>query len=123
MKKISSAELAAILTGNPDYVLELYVLTEEKLCVKPVYKFMDAFIGDTSIPEFCMVYCEADDPEEIYISLNSNKFDNIPQKYNPCKIIYHGELGDVESYYRDCRGAQCAPAEKFKGGKPLAVCP
>jgi len=100
MKNATPEELAAILCGNLDFVLELYVLTEHKLCKKPVYKFAGAFIGEASVPEFCLIYREADDPDEIFVSFNSDIFEKTAQKYNPRKIICHGEEGDCESYYR-----------------------
>ena len=87
MREVSADELEKILKNNLDFVLELGILQEPKLCVKPVYKFIKAYIGDENIPEFALIYCEADDPEEIYISAN-------PQKSR-------------ESFYYDCRG--CSP--------------
>ena len=106
MKKILSGELAEILKGNIDFVLELSVLQEPKFCVKPVYKFMEAFVCDINIPEFCLIYCEADDPEEIHASLNSTKFEKFLRGCKTNKTIYHGENGKgelCESYYHDCR--------------------
>ena len=102
MKEILSNELAGLLSGRMDFVLESYVLNEDKLCVKPVYKFIKAFAGDLNIPEFCLIYCEADDPEEIFISynsINSIKLENIIREYKNCRIIFHDKNGDVESYY------------------------
>jgi len=108
MKKVSAHELAGILNGKLDFVLALYVLTEDKLCVKPVYKFADAFVCDLNIddPEFCLIYCEADDPEEIFISYNSRKFNKILCEYNIRNTIFYGESGEGEyreSYYYDGR--------------------
>ena len=100
IKNVSTCELSAILAGNLDFVLERYVLIEDKLCKKPVYKFIDAYISDPNIPEFCLIYCEADDPDEIFVSFNSDIFESIAQKYNPSKVIRHGGPGGVESYYR-----------------------
>jgi len=102
MKKVY--ELAVILNNNFDYVLELYVLNENKICVKPVYKFIKAYAGDLDIHEFCLVYSEADDSEEIFISTNSRKFEKILQEYKNYKIIFHGEdiEGELfESFYYD----------------------
>jgi len=92
-------------------------LQEPKLCRKPVYRFERAFVADKNIPEFCLIYSEADDPEEIFISVNpgnTNKFKKILNKYKNYKIIYHGEndKGELcESFYYDCRGAHCASAK------------
>ena len=70
MREVTAEELAGILKNNFDFVLELGILQEPKLCAKPVYKFIKAYAGDESIPEFCLIYSEADDPEEIYVSGN-----------------------------------------------------
>jgi len=102
MREISAEKLAEILYKNPDFVLESYVLTENKLCVKPVYKFIKAFVFNNN--KFCMIYCEADGPEEIFISYNSKKFNKILREYKNCKIIFHGQNGDfelTESFYYD----------------------
>ena len=103
MKKVSPDELNKILNNNLDFVLELNILQEQKLCVKPIYKIIDAFVCDENIPEFCLIYSEADDPEEIFISLSSKKFEKILSEYKNCRIIFHGETGDgefCESFYR-----------------------
>ena len=102
MKKISSAGLAKILSGRIDFVLERYVLTEKELCVKPVYKFIEAEVRDQTIPEFCLIYAEADDKEEIYASVNSDKFDGILRKYKIRSFTFHGGRGagePCESFY------------------------
>ena len=108
MREISAEELNDILNKSIhkfDYVLELGVLQEPKLCVKPVYQFERAFVIDEM--EFCLIYSEADDPEEIYISSNSSnlkKFKNILREYKNNKFIFHGQNGDgelFESYYYD----------------------
>ena len=103
MKKISADELAVILKDKIDFVLELGILQESKLCFKPVYRFLEAFAGDLNIPEFCLVYSEADDPEEIFIAVNSKIFDEIFKKYDTGTIIFYGE-GEhelCESFYYD----------------------
>ena len=117
MKTATPEELAAILCGKLDFVLELYVLTEHTLCKKPVYKFAGAFTGDAAVPEFCLVYCEADDPDEIFVSINSNTpniFEEATLKYNPRKIIYHGENGGCESYYRVGGNKNYSPAGNIR---------
>ncbi|MCL1858618.1 MAG: GNAT family N-acetyltransferase [Oscillospiraceae bacterium] len=110
IKKVSPGELAKILSDNLDFVLELYILNENKICVKPVYKFIEAFAGDINIPDFAMIYSEFDEPEEIFISVNSlnsldsNKFGEILRKYKNYKYIFHGDNGDgelCESFYYD----------------------
>jgi len=111
MKKVSSTELSEILNGKFDFILELYILTEDKICIKPIYKFREAFVCDINIPEFCLIYSEADDPEEIHISLNSKKFERILSEYKIRKIIFHGENGEGElygSFYRCAGHAQNA---------------
>lgn len=103
MKKISKKELAEILKGRLDFVLELYVLTEDKLCAKPVYKFSGAFVCDTDIPEFCLIYTEANDPDEIFASVSSEKFKDVLNKYKLCACTFHcncGQEGEpCESFY------------------------
>lgn len=107
MKQVSAEELEEILNNSIyklDYVLELGVLQEPKLCIKPVYKFKRAYVADETIPEFCMIYSEADDPGTIAISYNSNKFADILAEYKNkvCEIIFHGENGEgelCESFY------------------------
>ena len=82
-------------------------MQEPRLCIKPVYKFERAFICDEKNPEFCLIYSEADDPEEIFVSVNANnlnKFDEILSEYKIYKLIYHGENGKgelCESFYYD----------------------
>ena len=73
MREVTAEELEEILKDRLDFVLELGILQEPKLCVKPVYKFIKAYAGDESIPEFCLIYSEADDPDEIYVSGNSER--------------------------------------------------
>jgi len=102
MREVPAEELTELLKHNFDYVLELGILQEPKLCVKPVYKFERAFVEDETIPEFCLIYSETDDPDEIYISFNSNKFNKILCGYKNYKMIFHGENGEgefCESYY------------------------
>jgi len=99
MREITAGELAGLLNKNYDFVLESYVLNEDKLCVKPVYKFERAFIVNEN--EFCLIYSEADDPEEIYVFVNSRKFEDILCEYKNCKIIFHDKNGEVESFYYD----------------------
>ena len=97
-----------MLKHNLDFVLELGVLQEPRLCVKPVYKFIKAFAADENIPEFCLIYSEADDPDEIFVSVNSRKFEKILREYKNREIVFHGENGAGglrESFYynRQCR--------------------
>ena len=98
IKEVSSIQLAGLLSSNFDFVLELGVLQEQELCIKPVYKFERAFVADENIPEFCLIYSEADDPEEIFVSVNSKKFEKILSEYKNYKMIYHGENGGGEFY-------------------------
>ena len=104
--EVSADELAGMLKDELDFVLELYVLTESKLCTRPVYKFMKAYTESEDDFEFCMVYREIDDPGEIYISVNSKNpetFENITRRYRPCAIVFYGECGSGElrqSFYR-----------------------
>ena len=127
MKRISRRALAQILNGNPDFVLELYVLTEPKLCFKPVYKFIGASAGDEAFPEFCLIYCEADDPEEITASVNlKNPDKNININFLPGreirKIISHGGYNSPEngefcvSYYHN--GKNYSPLREFSSARP-----
>lgn len=82
-------------------------MQESKICVKPVYKFIDAYAANENIPEFCLIYSEADDPEEMFISVNSenpDKFDEVLRKYKKYNFIFHGENGKgelCESFYFD----------------------
>lgn len=99
MREAQPEELINIFKNNLNYVLELSVLQEPILCVKPVYQFEHALIDGE---KFCIIYSEADDPETIFISYNSTKFKKIISGYNVCKIIFHGENGDgelCESFY------------------------
>ena len=102
-KKVSAEKLAEMLKGELDFVLERYVLTESRLCARPVYRFMEAHAKEAG---FCMVYCEADDPEEIYVSVNSeapDEFEDMIRRHRPCEITRHGEggIGELrQSFYR-----------------------
>jgi predicted GNAT family acetyltransferase len=96
MKEAQPEELINIFINNLDYVLELSVLQEPQLCVKPVHKFERAF---TDGEAFCMIYSEADDPENIFASYNSRYFEKIFGEYNISKTIFHDENGDCESFY------------------------
>ncbi|MCL2158331.1 MAG: hypothetical protein FWH48_04815 [Oscillospiraceae bacterium] len=100
MREAKKEELIELFKDNLDYVLELGILQEPKLCKKPVYKFERAFVcGD----EFCLVYSEADDSESVFVSYNSHKFEQIIGEYEPAQIVFHGEPcegGELcESYY------------------------
>jgi len=103
IKEIQRDKLADILNNKLDFVLESYILNEHKICVKPVYKFKEAYICDINIPEFCLVYSEADDEEEIFVSVNytCSHFENfckeITKKYKNANIIFHGEKNNPES--------------------------
>ena len=145
MREAKAEELIELLKDNLDYVLELGILQEPKLCKKPIYKFERTFVcGD----EFCLVYSEADDPETVFASYNSHKFEQIIDEYGSAQIVFHGEPcegGELcESYYfifkneKICKMANpttasavplpfqgrqgnCTQASPNRGGGPLAV--
>jgi len=98
MREITAWELINILKNNLNYILELSILQEPQLCVKPVHKFERAFADNG---HFCMIYSEADDPEFMCASYNSSKFEEILQDYNLSKIIFHDASGDCESFYHN----------------------
>ena len=104
MKKITEVtieELAALLKGKFDYVLELSILQEPQFCIKPVHKFERAFIDSENSENFYLIYSEADDPETIFVSYNSDSCgaDKMLQEYNARRIIFYNKNGDCESYY------------------------
>jgi len=134
MKQLSAEELEEILNNSMrklDFVLELAVLQEPRLSVKPVYKFGRAFAEDETIPEFCLIYSEADDPDMISVSLNSKKFEKILREYKFCKIIFYGDnninnIGELrESYYYDRKDTEIIKFPNCRlltpGDKHLAV--
>ena len=104
IKGVSAIELAGILNNNLDFVLEQYVLNEYKICIKPLYKFETAYIATINPNEFILIYCEADDPEETFISINSES----PEFENFCKyiitdypyknFIFHGEKNKFSEF-------------------------
>lgn len=72
MQNVSKEKLIQILKNSMDFVLELDIICESSK--KPVYKFNRAFIEngeDSKTPEFCLIYSESEDNDEIYISVNS----------------------------------------------------
>ena len=124
MKQVSAKELADIINKSSrklDFVLELGILQEPDMSAKPVYAFERAYVSDEDMtgdmPEFCLIYSEADDIDTILASIStsvtasqtSHKFDAILKKYIIYKTIYHcynnveseinGEL--CESFYYD----------------------
>jgi len=110
MEKVSAEKLAGMLEGRLDYVLELYVLTESRLCSRPMYEFVEAYLAVGDEPGFCLVYRGINDPEEVYISIDSDDpegFGGILRKYRPCSITTHGDHGKGErerSFYHVGRG-------------------